>query len=148
VSGFKYLEDYEVGEVIGTGTAEVTAEHISEYVRIFGVTNPLFIDSEFGRQSRHASIIAPAPFTLSVFAVITGGIDVNTHVGLAGLHDYRFSAPVRPGDTLVGTAQVLGTILTSSSDQGILRLADELKNQRGEIVMHGERRVMFRRRPR
>jgi acyl dehydratase len=59
-----------------------------------------------------------------------------TLVAFAGL-EWDFRAPLRPGDRVTARLRVDEARRTSRGDRGLVRLAVELVNQRGEIVQAG-----------
>jgi acyl dehydratase len=62
------------------------------------------------------------------------------NLGGAGINNMRWLVPVRPGDTLHGSATVVEGTRPSGSkpDRGIVVLRGELRNQAGQVVWHAE----------
>ncbi len=69
-------------------------------------------------------------------------------LGSPGVDEVRWLRPVRPGDTLRATVQVLEQRpSTSKPDRGIVRLHWTTLNQRGEPVLTLTSMQLVRRRP-
>jgi len=65
-----------------------------------------------------------------------------------GVDALRWPKPVRPGDTISGTAEVAEIKpSTTKPDRGMVRLRVTLKNQNGETVMTSEPMLILSRRP-
>lgn len=69
-----------------------------------------------GSASRPASSAAPSP---------------------AGLEEWRFLKAVRVGDTIRMKSTVIEARRTTKGDRGVVRLAQEVSNQRDEVVQAG-----------
>ena len=57
-------------------------------------------------------------------------------LGFLGMDEWRMKAPVKVGDTLAVTAEIIEVRPTSKPDRAVLRIRFEVFNQRQEIVMH------------
>jgi acyl dehydratase len=68
-------------------------------------------------------------------------------MGSPGVEELRWTAPVRPGDTLRARVTVLETTPSAKrSDRGTVRARLEMTNQRGELVLTMVARGYFGRR--
>lgn len=89
--------------------------------------------------------------------IVFGGITASIVIGLAsqdtgenalaelGMTEVRFRKPVRHGDTLYATTEVLATDDADRPDAGIVTFAHTGHNQRGEVVFTGRRTVLLKR---
>ena len=69
-------------------------------------------------------------------------------IGSPGIDEWRFAAPVRPGDTLRYRASVLESRPSASRpDRGIVKFRWELLNQRDEVVVQMVGTQFYLRRP-
>jgi acyl dehydratase len=69
-------------------------------------------------------------------------------LGSPGVEDVRWLLPVRPGDTLTGTARIIWTKPSERDPRrGTVFAESELVNQHGEVVMRLRARGLFGRRP-
>jgi acyl dehydratase len=71
----------------------------------------------------------------------------DTLMAFLGL-EWRFTAPVKIGDTLHIEQTVTKKHETKKPDRGIVTLEARLMNQRGEVVQEGTRKIMLMRKPR
>ena len=118
-------------------TKTITDEDVAAYARITGDDNPLHLDECYAVTTRFGGRIVHGMLTASLFSTIvgkylpgTGGIYLGQQV--------RFVRPVRLGDTITATAEVVAI----REDKRILTLRTECTNQRGETVITGEATVM------
>ena len=58
----------------------------------------------------------------------------------------KFLKPVYPGDTLYPMLEI--SALTPQRSTGVVTLTTTVHNQRGELVLSGEQKILLRKRPR
>ena len=134
-----YFEDFEVGATFTTGGRTVTESDVMTFAGLSGDLNPLHVDREF---SKRVGFDTPVAHGLLVLSIASGlgiqtGIFTGTNLALLGLEDWRFVAPVRFGDTVRMHSTVLETRVSSKPDRGVVRIGQEIKNQRDETVQTG-----------
>ena len=138
----RYFEDVELGESFRTPARTVTEADLVAFAGISG-------DHESLDQSRTDPGTRPAvPETLVV--ALTSGLGFRVPVPqpqvLAFMVlDWRFLAPVRLGDTIHCRMQV--TAKRGLREGGVLVEKREIVNQQGEVVQHGEYKLLGARRP-
>ncbi|OII66219.1 hypothetical protein BJP40_13930 [Streptomyces sp. CC53] len=103
----RHFEDFPEGAEYALGTARLTEQDIVEYARAFDPM-PFHLDPEAARLSPFGGLVASGWHT---GAVVTGLfvralLADSSCQGSYGMDEVRFLAPVRPGDTLHGTAAV------------------------------------------
>lgn len=131
-----YFEDFTPGRrFLSPGCTLTEAEIVS-----FGLTydpQPFHIDKEAAKATHFGGLIASGFQTLALgFRLFyqTGAI-AGCSLGGGGVDALRWTAPVRPGDTLrVDVEVVEQTPSQSRPDRGRVRMAYALLNQRGETV--------------
>jgi acyl dehydratase len=145
----KYFEDLQIGVRFESMGRSVTETDIVMYNNMMWVINPLHADREHMKDTPFGGMVAPAPFTLG----FTLGL-LNTTSYLAGTAlsalEYNglvFPKPVRPGDTLHATTEVIARRQTSKPTRGVVTFRDTARNQAGDIVFDGERKVLVRCQP-
>jgi acyl dehydratase len=117
-------------------TAERSRRIEPEYIRLFteisGDRNPLHYDEAAARASRFGEIVVQGGVTSGIVnAVVAEDLP---GPGTVFLHvDWRFTAPVRPGDTIRGAVEVLEVRL----DKPITKLATRVRRQDGVVVLEG-----------
>jgi acyl dehydratase len=120
-----------VGEV-AERTHVVTAEFIRLFTAISGDHNPLHYDEAAARASRFGEIVVQGGVTSAILnAVVAEDLP---GPGTVFLHvDWRFTAPVRPGDTVTGRVEVLEV----RTDKPITTLATRVTPQDGVVALDG-----------
>jgi acyl dehydratase len=127
----------------------LTEADIIDFARAWD-PQPFHIDAEAARASPFGGLIASGFQTLAAgFRVLyQTGFLVDASLGGPGIDELRWTAPVRPGDTLSTIATVKEvTPSRSKPDRGVLRLGVEARNQRGETVMTCIFIILVKRRP-
>jgi acyl dehydratase len=121
----------QVGDV-ARRTREVTSRDIELFTEMTGDRNPLHYDEELARRSRFGGIIVQGGVTSGlVNAVLAEDLP---GPGSVFLHtEWRYKAPVRPGDVITAEARVLEL----REDKPISTLATTITNQDGIVVLEG-----------
>jgi acyl dehydratase len=108
---------------------------------MFGDFNPLHVDEEFARKSKFGTRILHGPFTAALISAPVGMYFSRTAIAYLE-HHCRFKAPVRPGDTLSTEWTVTGKLDKPKHKGGICVLAGISKNQKGEIVVDADGKIL------
>jgi acyl dehydratase len=145
-TGRRHYEDVQVGEAHVSPSITVTEAHIVQFAGISSDFSRLHMDEEYGKTSIFGTRVAHGLLGLA----ITDGLKMRTDAfrveGLASLGwTWDFAGPIRIGDTVTVHFKVARKRETRKPDQGIVYLACELMNQRGEVVHRGEHRLMVKR---
>ena len=111
---------------------QVRSEDIRLFTEMSGDRNPLHYDEASARASRFGEIVVQGGVTSAILnAVVAEDLP---GPGTVFLHvDWRFTAPVRPGDTITGAVEVLDVRV----DKPITRLATSVRRQDGVVVLEG-----------
>jgi acyl dehydratase len=144
-----YFEDFKVGERNRLGSASVTRDEIVAFARQFD-PQPFHLDEEAAKRSLFGGLIASGWHTASLCMrlMVEGIMSRSASLGSPGVDELRWHRPVRPGDTLTLTAEVLEvTPSRSKPDRGVIRARYELANQNEELVLSMIGLGMFGRRP-
>ena len=144
----RYWEDFAVGDVTELGTVDVTADEIVDFATKFD-PQPFHIDEEVARHGPFGGLVASGWHTAALFM----GMFVRTilldsaSMGSSGVEEIRWTAPVRPGDTLTGRVTVTDVQPSSKNPKrGTVFTVSEVFNQDGELVMTLKARGFFARR--
>ena len=144
----RYWEDFQVGEVSEVGPVTVTQDEIVEFATRFD-PQPFHIDPEAARQSPFGGLIASGWHTTALFMgmFVRAVLLDSASLGSPGVEEIRWTAPVRPGDTLTGRSTVVD-VRPSSKDprRGTIVTANEVFNQDGVLVLRLQARSFFARR--
>lgn len=130
-----YWQDLKVGDRFKTFGRTVTETDVVTFVNCVGMHEPLFTDAEYRRtQSAMSGFAAPGSLIFCMAEGLT--ISGTAHAtGLAFLKtDLDIKGPVFVGDTIHVEIEVTES-RASSKGRGLVRTRNEVKNQRGEVVM-------------
>jgi 2-methylfumaryl-CoA hydratase len=142
-----YFEDFKLGrEIVHATPRTVTVGDVSLFTALYG--------SRFAVQSSDAfaqSIGYPrSPIDdLLVFHIVIGKTvpDISRNaVANLGYAEFRFLAPVYPGDTLSSVSEVIGVKENSNKKSGTVYVRSTGRNQRGKPVLSYARWVMVNKR--
>jgi len=113
-------------------TRTVTAEDIERFTAMTGDRNPLHYDAEQAAATRFGGIVVQGGVTTGLLnAVVAEDLP---GPGSVFLHtDWSYRAPVRPGDTITATVEVL----ERRADKPITKLRTVIENQDGVVVVDG-----------
>ena len=110
----------------------VEAADIRRFTEISGDRNPLHYDEEAARASRFGEIVVQGGVTSAILnAVVAERLPGPGTVFLNVNWDFR--APVRPGDEITGTVEVL----EARDDKPITTLRTTVTRQDGTVVLAG-----------
>ena len=110
----------------------VRREDIGLFTQISGDKNPLHYDEAAARASRFGEIVVQGGVTSAILnAVVAEDLPGPGTVFLQV--DWKFTAPVRPGDTITGTVEVIEV----REDKPITKLATSVRRQDGVVVLEG-----------
>ena len=146
----KYFEDVRAGETAVLGSRAVTEDEIVAFARRYD-PQPFHTDPEAARASIFGGLIASGWHTCAIMMRLS--VDAMQREGVAGagspgIDSCRWLRPVRPGDTLTLTREVLDVWPSRSRPIGFVRSRNEMVNQRGETVLAVVGVSMLQRRPR
>ena len=116
---------------------DATEDTMRNWCNGIGDLNPLYRDLEYGRLSRHGSVVAHPNFPMAF------GWVGRTRWGLSGVHgfyagnDWEFFRHIRPGDRITAIERVVGIDVKESKFSGTLVLQyveASYANQNGDLV--------------
>ena len=121
-----------VGQV-GERSRTVGATDIERFTEISGDRNPLHYDEAVAKASRFGEIVVQGGITSAILnAVVAEDLPGPGTVFLQV--NWSFKAPVRPGDTITGRAEVLEV----RSDKPITKLKTSVVRGDGTVVLDGD----------
>jgi acyl dehydratase len=133
----RHFEDLSLGETIPLGKVVLTREMITSFAGEFDPF-PFHLDDAAARASMLGGLAASGWQTAALSLRLLGDAFLNTIASMGGLgfSDLKWRRPVMAGDTITGSATI--TALRRSRhrpERGILTIAFDMRNQRGEQVM-------------
>ncbi|MEX2650755.1 MAG: MaoC family dehydratase [Alphaproteobacteria bacterium] len=144
----RFFEDFKVGDRIESRGKTLTEADIVAFGFQYD-PQPFHIDAEAAKRSLYGGLIASGFQTLAVgFRMLWDtGVLAGSSLGSPGFDELRWLQPVRPGDTLRTRLEVLETRPSGSKpDRGILRVLQEVVNQRDEVVLDFKAIIFVKRR--
>ena len=131
-----YFDDIPVGYRSHVGDYALTAEEIVEVAERWD-PQPFHIDEASARASVFGGLVASS---LHLFAIATRLFfdheDAIAVLAMVSKDQVRLPNPARPGDTISYVTECISRRASASrDDRGIITLADELSNQRGEPLL-------------
>lgn len=144
-----YWEDLQPGSVRDLGSVTPTAGEIKQFASQFD-PQPFHLDEDAARHSVFGGLCASGWHTCAMAMRLTVDnlLRDSSSMGSPGLENVRWLKPVYPGDTLSLRHRVTESRpMKSRPDIGLVRSIWEMRNQRGEQVLHMEGYGMFGRRP-
>ena len=145
----QYFEDLAVGRRYQGGEEEVTAEESLAFARRYD-PQPFHVDPEAAAASVFGGIVASGWLTaaLTMRLMVQGEFNFGPGVIGLGVDSLQWPAPVRPGDRLRVTLEVMALRASASRpDFGVVKLRTVTANQRGEPVQVMVSNALVRRRP-
>ncbi|TWT13504.1 MaoC family dehydratase [Reyranella sp. CPCC 100927] len=150
MSSARYFEDFRDGERFESGGLTITESAILDFALQWD-PQPFHVDAEYARnKGNFGGLIASGLHTMSATLRLwlADRIFIDCTIGSPGLDETRFLRPVRPGDTLRVVTELRDLRpSTSKPDRGSVLLRHTTLNQRGEVVMTMNARVILRKRP-
>ena len=142
----KYFEDHNIGDKVITTGRTITDTDITLMVHLCQYAHPMFFDDEFAKKTVFGKRILPGVLTLSFMQGLTertDAWDMSGIVGLVGLNNTKFKAPVMAGDTLHVELETIAKTEIKKPDKGLVTVRQTCKNQKGETVLEVEAILMM-----
>jgi len=145
----RWFEDFEVGSSTDVGPVTVTEAEIIAFAQQFD-PQPFHVDPEAAKDGPFGGVIASGWHTASLFMgmFVRAILLDSASLGSPGIEELRWTAPVRPGDTLTGRTTITDAQPSQTNPRrGTVFTTNEVLNQNGEVVMRFRARGFFARRP-
>jgi acyl dehydratase len=145
----RYLEDFAVGQIYGSGRIAVERERIKSFAAEFD-PQPFHLDEDSARRSIFGGLAASGWHTaaLTMRLLVEGDFKPAGGIVGAGFDEFRWPLPVRPGDELHVESEVLEIRPSKSRPhQGLIKVRTTTKNQNGKVVQVSVGNLVVPRRP-
>ena len=144
-----YFEDFSVGQVYETSATTLEQDDIVQFGKQYA-NLPYHTDPEAARKTSFAGLVAPgyqtAALTFGLFVDL--GLFRASGMGSPGIDKLRWLKPVRPGDNLHVSAEVIEVSpAQSTSGRNAVRFRYDTINQDGDKVMTVTSLHFLKRRP-
>ena len=130
-----------IGREYGPIIYVVGQEKIKEYAQAIGDVNPLYIDPEFAKKSKHGAVIAPPMFVV-VFArdmlvklFSDGEVKLDMFRLVHGEQEFTFHKIVKASDTIKTSGKIKNIYQKNNND--FIELETKSYNQNNELVVEG-----------
>ena len=136
ITADRWFEDYEVGERRTTVGRTITEADIVIHAGQTGDFFPHHMDAEWAATQPMGARIAHGTLVLSIAVGMTAG-DINPQSMSYGYDRIRFVKPVLIGDTVTGSAEIVGKRdhVKRPDELGYVDELVTVLNQRGETVL-------------
>lgn len=144
----RYFEDFAVGQIFITDPQVVTRDDIIRFAKEFD-PQPQHLGEDVARDSAFGELVASGLHTLSLSMqlMVTSGVRWAGAQGL-GLDEIRWHRPLRPGEEVRVTVEVLELRDSRSRpDRGVARFGLTARNQDNEVMMTCFNACLLVRRP-
>ena len=145
----QYLEDFVVGQIFSSGQLRVNKEAIIAFAGQFD-PQPFHLDEEAARKSVFGGLAASGWHTAALTMRLLVESEFRPADGILGVgfDELSWPRPVRPGDELHTTSEVLDVRPSKSRpDRGLIRVRTTTFNQNGEAVQIFTGNLIVPRRP-
>jgi acyl dehydratase len=144
----RYWEDFAIGDSTDFGPVTVSEEEIVEFATRFD-PQPFHVDAEAAAQTPFGGLIASGWHTTALFMgmFVRAVLLDSASLGSPGVEEIRWTAPVRPGDTLTGRTTITDVQPSAKNPKrGTVFTTNEVFNQDGVLVLTMKARGFFARR--
>jgi len=140
----RYLEDFEVGEVIKHWPGRTITEVDNLYFSLLTMNqHPLHIDAAYGEQTQFKQRLVVGPLVFSCVVGMTVADISGRAIANLGYESIEHNGPTFHGDTLYAETTVLDKRDSGSRpDRGIVHVETRGRNQRDEVVLTFRRKVL------
>ena len=143
----RYFEDLAVGERFYIPSRTVTEAHFSAFQTITADNHPIHYDIEYCHERGHKGPLAHG-FQILAFTAV-GASTFAHQIGEVLIafveQSSKFLKPVHAGDTLYPMLEIAE--LTPQRSTGVVTLGVSVHNQKGELVLTGEQKLLLRKQP-
>lgn len=138
-TGPLYFDDIAEGDTYETPRRTVTEADVVTFAGLTGDYNPLHTDEVFAQTTPFGGRVAHGLLGLSISAGLVNqtGLFAGSVLGLLGYDEWKFTGPLRFGDTIHVRMTVAKSRLSSKGDRGVVHWAREVINQDDEIIQSG-----------
>jgi len=142
----RHFEDLALGERLYIPSRTVTEAHFAAFQTLSADNHPIHYDVEFCRERGHPGPLAHGFQILAFTAAGASTFALTVGDALIAFTEQssKFLKPVYPGDTLYPMLEI--STLAPQRSTGVVTLATTVHNQRGELVLSGEQKILLRKR--
>ena len=120
----------------------ITETHLILACGLFKDFNALHANAPLAESLPLKTRIVHGPLTAAVMVGVLGNFFSGTTIAFLE-ETIRFTAPVRPGDTLITEWEVMEKKPSKKYNGGVIELSGTCRNQQGETVAQGEGKMLI-----
>lgn len=142
----KFFEEFAEGMTFQSGTRTVSDEDIQAFIRLTGDDNRVHHDDAFAREAGFEGHIAHGALVVSLATGLAWqtGVLADTTIAFRSIEDWKFTAPVYPGDEITLHVTIAERRAMPRLRAGLVTFALEVRNQRGQVASTGTLRMLMR----
>ena len=142
----RYFEDFQVGETFYIPSRTMSDAYFAAFQLASGDNHPIHYDIEYCRARGHEGLLAHGFQVACQTAPGAGNLPHVIGDAMVAFIEQssRFLRPVYSGDTVYPMLEIAE--LQAGKTTGVMVLRSTVHNQKGELVMEGEQRLLVRRR--
>lgn len=132
----RFYDDFSVGEKFSLGTVVMKEEEMINFATQFDPQR-FHLDPEAAAETIYGGLIASGWHTGSLMMKLLAEGFLGEHsLGAAGLSELSWPAPVRVGDVLTLTVEIMKKRESKSRQYlGLIEIKNQLVNQNGEVAL-------------
>lgn len=139
----RYLEEYVPGQLfVHPRGFSFTQSNIDAFSRTYMQCNPLYLDLEYARAHGFSQLPASPQMVFNVVLSLGVQNDSEKVIANLGYYNAQFLTPVFPGDTVRAMTMVVDRKERGADKPGIVTIRTLGVNQRDEVVLQYERKLM------
>ena len=139
----RYLDELEPGQVFEHPRGfTFDAGSMLSFARTYMQTNPLYLNTQYAQAHGFPDLPASPQMVFNVTLSLGVQNDSEKAIANLGYYQVQFLRPVYPGDTLRAFTKVLERRDRGPDKPGITRIRTVSINQRDEVVLQYERKIM------
>ena len=139
----RYLDELEPGQVFEHPRGfTFDRGNMLTFARTFMQTNPLYLNLQYAQAHGFDDLLASPQMVFNVTLSLGVQNDSEKAIANLGYYQVQFLLPVYPGDTLRAFTKVLERKDRGPDKPGIARIRTVGVNQRNEVVLQYERKIM------
>ncbi len=145
----RWFEDFKIGDRFETRGVTLTESQIVDFALTYDPQH-MHVDAEAAGAGPFGGLIASGFQTLALSFRLFFDLGLLEHSNIVGpgMDEVRWTAPVKPRDTIRGIVEVVEARESKSKpDRGTVRFAFKVVTQRGETVLTYTAITILRKRP-
>lgn len=145
-----FFEDFTPGRLFPGHAHLLDDVAFGLFARMTGDAHPLHYDAEYAKKTAFGAPLAHGLLLMSMTALGATPLSDNVEASMVAFLEQggKFLKPVLNGDTVTACMEVEEARPTRGGENGVVRFAVRLTNQRGEVVLSGFHTYLIKRRAR